>query len=299
MAGMIHDVDESLRELTRRDVLSGAKVDISFEAPTKEWSSRRNSPTLNLYLYDIREDLARRMVQHEVIRNDDGFVTDRVAPPRRFKLSYLVTAWTQRPEDEHRLLSAVLACFVRFDALPSEVLQGDLAQQPYPLRVTIGLPLPAERSISDVWTALGGELKPSLDLIVTAPLVSGRHQYVGPPVMEEPRITVIGRDSGRDADVAGNGKQSRGRRGTVAEQETRRGREADRPGREAGRPGRQAGGTGRQAGRPDPQAEGTTEAPGSEPDAALVPESEAAVEIVHPGRGKPGRMFIVRTIPRS
>jgi Pvc16 N-terminal domain len=251
VAGMIHDVDESLRALTRRDVLNGAKVDISFEAPTKEWSARRNSPTLNLYLYDIREDLARRMVQHEVIRNDDGFVTDRVAPPRRFKLSYLVTAWTQRPEDEHRLLSAVLACFVRFDALPSEVLQGDLAGQPYPLRVTIGLPLPAERSISDVWTALGGELKPSLDLIVTAPLVSGRQQYVGPPVTEEPRITVIG----RDADEVGNDKRGRGRRGTVAA--------------------------------------------GSEPDAALVPESETAVEIVHPGRGKPGRMFIVRTIPRS
>ena len=44
---MNHDVDESLRELARRDVLNGAGVDISFDAPTKEWSSRRNSPALN------------------------------------------------------------------------------------------------------------------------------------------------------------------------------------------------------------------------------------------------------------
>ncbi|MGH3370987.1 MAG: DUF4255 domain-containing protein, partial [Nocardioidaceae bacterium] len=189
---MIHDVDESLRELTRRDVLNGAKVEISFEAPTKDWSVRRNTPTLNLYLYDIREDLDRRAVQHDATRDDNGFVVDRRMPPRRFKLCYLVTAWTQRPEDEHRLLSAMLSCFVRFDALPPEILQGDLARQPIPIRVTIGLPLPADRSISDVWTALGGELKPSLDLIVTAPFAADRQRPVGPPVMEEPRIALGG-----------------------------------------------------------------------------------------------------------
>ena len=43
----------------------------------------------------------------------------RHLPPRHFKLSYLVTAWTQRPEDEHRLLSALLACFLRHDAMPA------------------------------------------------------------------------------------------------------------------------------------------------------------------------------------
>jgi hypothetical protein len=289
---MIHDVDESLRELTRRDVLNGAKVDISFEAPTKEWSARRNSPTLNLYLYDIREDLARRMIQHEVVRNDEGFVADRVMPPRRFKLSYLVTAWTQRPEDEHRLLSAVLACFVRFDALPSEVLQGDLARQPHPLRVTIGLPLPAERSISDVWTALGGELKPSLDLIVTAPLVSGRHQYVGPPVLEEPRVTIVG----RDADVAENGEGKRGRRGTIAEQGTSGGRASDRAGRKGEDP--RAGRQSREAGEEIEALEPYSQPEESEPDAALIPQSETAAETVHPGKGKPGRTFIIRTLPR-
>ena len=187
---MIHDVDESLRTLARRDLLNGSQVEVSFEAPTKDWSTRRNAPTLDFYLYDIREDLERRQVQYDEVRNEEGVIIERRPPPRRFKLSYLVTAWTQRPEDEHRLLSSVLSCFLRFDALPGDVLQGELAEQGYPVRVTIGLPLPAERSISDVWNALGGELKPSLDLIVTAPFDTGRVRPVGPPVSEEPHINV-------------------------------------------------------------------------------------------------------------
>jgi hypothetical protein len=189
---MIHDVDESLRELAKRDVINGSRVEISFEAPTREWSARRNTPTLNFYLYDIREDVSRGEVLFEEVRDAAGRVTDRRRPPRLFKLSYLVTAWTQRPEDEHRLLSSTLSCFLRSDVLPAEILQGDLASQPRPVAVTVALPPGQDRSLSDVWSALGGELKPSLDLVVTAPFEMGRHQPVGPPVMEEPHLTVVG-----------------------------------------------------------------------------------------------------------
>src|SRR3979490_57261 len=118
---MIQDVEESLRALVKRDALNGSKADVAFDAPNKEWSSRRNTPTVDLYLYDIREDLERREVMWEDIRGearDPGVVTERRPPPRRFKLSYLVTAWTQRPEDEHRLLSSLLACFLRHPTLP-------------------------------------------------------------------------------------------------------------------------------------------------------------------------------------
>ena len=63
-----------------------------------------------------------------------GRVTARHLPPRFFKLSYLVTAWTQRPEDEHRLLSSLLACFLRHEALPAELLTGPLAELGLPCR---------------------------------------------------------------------------------------------------------------------------------------------------------------------
>ncbi len=187
---MIHDVDESLRELLRRDVMNGAGLEISFDIPSAEWAARRTAPALNLYLYDIQEALKRREVQYQEVRNDQGIVVARVMPPRRYKLSYLVTAWTQRPEDEHRLLSAVLSCFIRSDAVPQDVLQGGLAGLDEPVHCTIALPLPPERSISDLWSTLGGGLKASLDLVVTAPFATGRHQFVGPPVTEEPFVRV-------------------------------------------------------------------------------------------------------------
>ena len=106
---MIHDVDQLLEKLVKRDALNGSHVELVFDAPTKDWVARRNGPTVDLYLYDIREDLQRRVPAWEDVRGVDGKVAARQPPPRRFKLSYLVTAWTQRPEDEHRLLSALLS----------------------------------------------------------------------------------------------------------------------------------------------------------------------------------------------
>lgn len=192
---MIEDIDESLRALVRREALNGADVEVAFDAPTKEWSARRNTPTLDLYLYDIREDMVRRRVHWIPVLDDRGRVTERRPPARYYKLSYLVTAWTQRPEDEHRLLSAVLSCFIRHETLPADVLSGSLTASPEPLYATIALPPPADRSLSDVWSALGGELKPSLDLVVAAPVIDRRGEVAGPPVLEQPRIEVVRPDA--------------------------------------------------------------------------------------------------------
>jgi len=198
---VIQELDDSLRTLVRRDALNGAKVEISFDAPTKEWAARRNTPTVDLYLYDIREDLERRQVAWEPVHDLEARrVTERRPPSRRFRLSYLLTAWTQRAEDEHRLLSALLSCFVRNETMPVDLLTGSLTTLPLPVYLAIALPPPEDRSISDVWSALGGELKASLDLVVTAPFVVSRVEAAGPPVLEEPTISLS--DSGGEADLA-------------------------------------------------------------------------------------------------
>lgn len=176
---MIHEVDETLTGIVKRDILNGSNVEVSFEAPSRDWAVRRSSPALNFYLYDITEDLSRRDISIREIRNEHGRVVDRRLPEKRFRLAYLVTAWTQRPQDEHRLLSSVLACFLRFDVLPPEMLKGSLVDAAGPLWVTVGLPLPKDRQLSDIWSALGGELKPSLDLVVTAPFAVGKVFSVG------------------------------------------------------------------------------------------------------------------------
>lgn len=203
---MIDQIDESLRRLVLRDAVNGSGVELSFEAPTKEWASRRSTPTINIYLYDIREDVQLREVEYEEIRDDQGRVTERRPPPRRYTLSYLVTVWTQRPEDEHRVLSSLLACFLKYERLPDDVLAGELAAQPYAIRTTVALPAPQDRALADLWSALGGELKPSLDLVVTTPFDPNRVLAAGPPVLVP--LELVARDTTDDElrDTAGGAR---------------------------------------------------------------------------------------------
>lgn len=186
---MIHDVDESLRRLTKREALAAFDADVTFDAPTRDWATRRTGPLIDLYLYDIREDLERRRMAQVERRDDDGRVRERVRPPRMFRLSYLVSAWTQRPEDEHRLLSDVLGCFLRHETMPANDLAGSLVGAPASVLLFVAQPQP-DRSSPDLWSALGGELKPALDLVVVAPYVATGSTPAGPPVLETPRVRV-------------------------------------------------------------------------------------------------------------
>jgi hypothetical protein len=192
MLAMIHEVDQLLERLVRRDALNGSTVELQFDAPNKDWVARRNAPTVDMYLYDIREDLQRRVPAWEDARGDDGKVKDRYLPPRRFKLAYLVTAWTQRSEDEHRLLSALLSAFIRNPMIKPEDLEGSLAEPDLPVYIDVGQPPTQDRSLADVWSALGGELKPSLDVVVTAPILVRRTAPFGPPVLAGPSIGLSG-----------------------------------------------------------------------------------------------------------
>jgi hypothetical protein len=206
---MIHDVDESLRALVKRDALNGSGVEVAFDAPTKDWVARRNAPVVNLYLYDIREDLSRRDTSWIDVRGEDGRILERRLPPRRFRLSYLATAWTQRPEDEHRLLASMLAGFLQHEYFPAELLRGSLEGEETPVLLTVALPPSDERKIADTWSALGGELKPSLDVVVTAPLNIARSIAAGPPVLEEPRLALVSTSPEIGGGEAARGKKRR------------------------------------------------------------------------------------------
>ena len=212
---MIHDVDESLRALVKRDALNGARVDIAFDAPTKDWAARQNAPSVSLYLYDIREDLQRREVAWEPRRAADGIVGEHRLPARRYRLSYLVTAWTQRPEDEHRLLAALLQAFLRHPVIPEELASGSLSESSLPVYMTVALPPPEDRSIADVWSALGGELKPSLDLVITAPMDVSRKIDAAPPVLEHGLHLRSADGASEFASRFGDGRGRRARRGPL------------------------------------------------------------------------------------
>ena len=53
---MIHDVDQTLLALLRREGLDGSGAEVVFDAPTREWASRRNTPTLD----EVRQKIERR-----------------------------------------------------------------------------------------------------------------------------------------------------------------------------------------------------------------------------------------------
>lgn len=209
---MIQEVDEALRGLIRREALNGSDVEVVFDAPTRDWAARRNAPTVDVYLYDIREDLRRRERGMLNEYDDDGHVTARHLPPRHFVLSYLVTAWTQRPEDEHRLLSVLLACFLRHEKLPDDLLHGgSLEEIGLPVAVTVAMPPSEDRSLADVWSALGGELKPSLDVQVIAPVSAGQRVEAGPLVREQARLGVTRMDTAEEEVLAAGGPSKPGR----------------------------------------------------------------------------------------
>jgi hypothetical protein len=192
---VIHDLDASLRNLVERDVVNGSGIDLEFDAPTKEWAGKLSNPTINVFLYDIREDLTRREVMFEEVRDDSGKVIERRQPPRQFRIAYLVTAWTKRAEDEHRLLSSVLGCFVQNDRLPPETLAGSLAGLERPIITQVALALDEDRTYTNIWGAIGGELKPAVNVVCIAPFDVSRTLPFGPPVTEEPRITVARPDT--------------------------------------------------------------------------------------------------------
>jgi Pvc16 N-terminal domain len=197
---VIHEVDEVLRTLIRTRALPEVISDVEFAAPTRDWAARRNAPTVNLYLYDIREEVARRERGPVPVRDLQGEVLYRRQPPRWYRLSYLVTAWTSRSEDEHRLLSALLVLLLQHEVLPRENLTGALAGLGLSVPMTVAVPPPESRSLADLWSALGGELKPSLDLVVTVPFVASPEYPVGPPVKD---ITIEVRgERGSPVDVA-------------------------------------------------------------------------------------------------
>ncbi|MFF4181850.1 DUF4255 domain-containing protein [Streptomyces sp. NPDC001691] len=190
---MIHEIDEALRRILRGGALPEGTGDVVFEAPTRDWAARRNTPTLNAYLYDIREDVARRERGSYAERDANGVVLRRRQPPRWYRLSYLLTAWTSRPEDEHRLLSGALACLLPHEMLPEEHVPQALEAYKVSLPLTVAVPPAESRSLADIWSALGGELKPSLDVVITTPFPVTPVYPVAPPVTEGV-ITVRGRD---------------------------------------------------------------------------------------------------------
>ncbi|MGH2632105.1 MAG: Pvc16 family protein [Tepidiformaceae bacterium] len=166
---MIPDVDEALRELLTTDVpLPPGEIDIAFDRPTREWSSRLSRPTLNLFLFDVRERMEFRDPNDFRTITPDGRIKLE-HPPRRIDLSYVITAWAKEPGDEHRILARVLAAMFRTQELGTEQLAGELEGSLYPVLMRI-MPPDHIAKPADLWGVLDNDMRASLTWVATAPL---------------------------------------------------------------------------------------------------------------------------------
>jgi len=125
---MIDDLDRSLRNLLAKELpeVQRGDVDVAFNQPDSELSSRLgNKPTLNLFLYDIRENAPLRQQQWHQVENGSPGSEHKVLlkrTPLRMDCFYLVTAWSPadahtRPFEEHRLLTQAMLALARHPLL--------------------------------------------------------------------------------------------------------------------------------------------------------------------------------------
>lgn len=167
---MITDLNDTLKQiLIKKAALDPAEVGITFEAPNREWSSSISKPTVNLYLYDIRENHQLRKMEWSIETDKNGMATRRKSP-NRIDLSYLVTVWSNNIEDQHRLLWRILSVLFQNPILPQEFLHGPLAEQEYAITTTTAQPDGLFNNPSDFWAALDNEIRPSINFVVTLPL---------------------------------------------------------------------------------------------------------------------------------
>jgi len=170
---MINDLDETLAALLQRDLPSvlTEQVQISFATPDDQFPPQSVTlPAIDLFLYDVRENLELRTNEVYVERRSDG-TAERMRAPVRVDFSYLITAWPSESapdpaEDEHRLLGEVMRVLLRHRTIPEDVLQGALRNQEPALPVS-SLQPGRLQSLGEFWQALGGKPKAALNYQVT------------------------------------------------------------------------------------------------------------------------------------
>jgi len=169
---MIADLDETIRQLLIAEMpVKNGEIDISFHLPKREWSTRLNKPTVNLFLYDLRENPTLRAPHWERRPNGNGRsdLANLKRSPMRVDCFYMITTWAAEPEDEHRLMTRCLMTLFRFPILPADRLVGSLKNPPFDIQARLALhdrlTNPAE-----VWSALDNEMRPSVPYLITLAL---------------------------------------------------------------------------------------------------------------------------------
>lgn len=167
---MIQDLSATLKALL---VQSLGGTPVIFARPTDTFKPEQSS--INLFLYDIRENLELRLNDTVRVRQNGKYQLTYAL--KRVDCSYLITAWPVGVTgenlflEEHRLLGQVLQILSRYPYVPDDFLRGSLIGQdgktedpPIPLTISH---LDSLKTVGEFWTAIGGQLRPSLSVTLT------------------------------------------------------------------------------------------------------------------------------------
>jgi hypothetical protein len=185
LGAVIAETDQALAALLKTKVIGNAAISVVFDPPNRPWIQGLKGPAVNLFLFDIRENVHRRDVMYERISNADGVVVARRPPPPRYDLSYTVTAWAPSVLVEHKILAAALRCFASLTTLPREVLPAPLAALPYEVLVDTG-----GSTKRSMFLNMGGDLKAGFEVTLTVPVPGLPDVPAAPAVQQSPRVDV-------------------------------------------------------------------------------------------------------------
>ncbi|MEI6445483.1 MAG: Pvc16 family protein [Nostocales cyanobacterium ELA583] len=158
---------------TLAEILAGGTSLISTEQIDFSHPSHRREegagPTLNLYVYDLRESKQMQHSGRQVERKSNNGLQSATVnwSPSWFDVSLLLTAWDRTALGEHHLLSEALNVLLRHRSLQEDFLLPELRGYGN-LSMTVALDPPIE--VGSLWSALNVPLRAGLFLTVTAPL---------------------------------------------------------------------------------------------------------------------------------
>lgn len=168
---MLQDLDRTLETILREDgKLPKKDIDIAFEQPTSEWSAKISRPTLNLWAFDLRENVKLRRADAPRVQSQNGRTAVYTRPPRPIDVSYLVTAWARKPEDEHALLWRALRVLKSMGEIPKTRLEGELSFAMFPPLLTVADMSNQSFNLSDLWSVLENQMKLGFLMISTLEL---------------------------------------------------------------------------------------------------------------------------------
>ena len=183
---LIPIVDQGLERLLRADLALGEDVgDVSFDAPTGTWSAQLSRITVSAFLFGVSR--SSQPARPSADRTTSDGRRERRPPSPVVELDYVLSVYAGSTRDEHQLLSDVLSVLVRHPVLPPEHL-------PHPLDspVQLGLAHLDVSRMRDIWSSIGGSLRPAIELTVTAAL-DGLPWVPLPPLVEriEPQFVPV------------------------------------------------------------------------------------------------------------